>query len=280
MDIDSKRIDALAKHRMGWKVSEICRSENICRKTFYNWLNLYNQHGQKGLVKKSTRPNTVHCKVTPSIARTIIRMRRSTKANEYAIQSKLSSRGIRLAHGTVYAVLKDNGLINGLSKIRKQKTYVRYERDHPNSLWQTDLTNWKERVLIAYIDDYSRFITGFGMFNNGLAVNCIKVFQEAIDAHGKPREGLSDHGSQFYSMRGGESEFDRFCASHRIKHILGSIGKPTTTGKIERWFGSFKANADNFKSVGDYVKYYNYEKPHKSLDYLVPAERYFGKSVT
>jgi len=282
MDIDSKRIDALAKHRMGWKVAEICRSERISRMTFYRWLDAYSKYGQKGLVKKSTRPNTVHCKVTPNIARTIISIRRKTKANEYAIQSRLSSQGIHLAQRTIYAVLKENGLINELSRERKQRTYIRYQRDHPNSLWQTDLTNWKECVLIAYIDDYSRFITGFGMFDNGLAVNCIKVFQEAIDAHGKPREVLSDHGSQFYSMRGGESEFDRFCASHRIKHILGSIGKPTTTGKIERWFGSFKASADNFRSVDDYVKYYNYdnyEKPHKSLGYLVPADRYLEKSV-
>ena len=280
MDIDSKRIDALAKHRIGWKVAEICRSEGISRMTFYRWLDAYSQYGQKGLMRKSTRPNTIHYKVTPSIARAIIRIRRKTKANEYAIESKLSAKGIDISHASIYAVLKENGLINGLSRERKQRTYVRYQRDHPNSLWQTDLTNWKERVVIAYIDDYSRFITGHGVFDNGLAVNCIQVFQKAIDSYGKPREVLSDHGSQFYSMRGDESEFDRFCASHRIKHILGSIGKPTTTGKIERWFGSFKANADNFKSVGDYVKYYNYEKPHKSLDYLVPAERYFGKSVT
>jgi transposase InsO family protein len=277
MEIDSKRIDALAKHRMGWKVAEICRSEGISRMTFYRWLDAYSKHGQKGLVKKSTRPNTIHLKVTSSIAKTIIKIRRKTKANEYAIESKLNAKGIDISHASIYAVLKENGLINGLSRERKQRTYVRYQRDHPNSLWQTDLSNWKERVLIAYIDDYSRFITGFGMFDNGLAVNCIKVFQGAIDAYGKPKEVLSDHGSQFYSMRGDESEFDRFCASHRIKHILGSIGKPTTTGKIERWFGSFKAGIDNFRSVGDYVKYYNYEKPHKSLDYLVPAERYFEK---
>jgi transposase InsO family protein len=230
MDIDSKRIDALAKHRMGWKVTDICESEGICRKTFYNWLERYNQYGQRGLVKK-------------------------------------------------YAVLKENGLIIGLSRERKQRTYIRYQRKHPNSMWQTDLTNWKDHVVIAYIDDYSRFITGVGAFNNGITANVIEVFQDAIDAYGKPREVLTDHGTQFYAVNRDESEFDRLCASHRIKHILGSIGKPTTTGKIERWFGSLKTNIDNFRSVGDYMKYYNYEKPHKSLCYAVPAERYFEKSV-
>lgn len=279
MDIESKRIDALAKHKLGWKVTDICKSEGICRKTFYNWLNQYNRYGQKGLVKKSTRPKTIHYKVTPSIDRKIINMRRKTNANEYVIQSKLRAQGMDISHATIYNVLKRNGMINGLSKQRKQRTYITYERKHPNSLWQTDLTNWKEKVLIAYIDDYSRFVTGFGLFTNGLAINVMQIFQQAIDAYGKPREVLTDHGSQFYSMKGDESEFDRFCARHDIKHILGSIGKLTTTGKIERWFGTFKAQIDSFKSVGDYVKYYNYEKPHKSLGYIVPAERYFEKSV-
>jgi putative transposase len=277
MDIDSKRIDALAKHRMGWKVAEICRSEGISRMTFYRWLDAYSKYGQKGLVKKSTRPKTIHYMITPSIAKTIIGIRKKTKANEYAIESKLNAKGIDISHASIYAVLKENGLINGLSSERKQRTYIRYQRKHPNSMWQTDLTNWKEHVVIAYIDDYSRFITGVGAFNNGITANVIEVFRNAIDAYGKPREVLTDHGTQFYAVNRDESEFDRFCASHRIKHILGSIGKPTTTGKIERWFGSFKANIDNFRSVGDYVKYYNYEKPHKSLDYAVPAERYFVK---
>ena len=141
-------------------------------------------------------------------------------------------------------------------------------------MWQTDLTNWNEKIVVAYIDDHSRFVTGYGVLDNGLAVNVIRVFQDAIDIHGKPREVLTDHGTQFYNVHGGESEFDRFCAKHRINHILGSIGKPTTTGKIERFFGTFKTQIENFSSVEDYVRYYNYEKPHKSLGYLVPADRF------
>ena len=141
------------------------------------------------------------------------------------------------------------------------------------------MTNWKERVVIAYIDDHSRFVTGYGMFDNGLTVHVMDVLRTAISSYGKPRQVITDHGTQFYNVHGGESEFDRFCSDQGIEHILGSIGKPTTTGKIERWFGTFKAQIDNFSSVNDYVKYYNYERPHKSLGYITPSERYFAKSV-
>jgi putative transposase len=277
MDIDVKRINSLAKYRLGWKVTDICRSEDISRMTFYRWLKLYERQGQRGLVKKSTRPKTIHYKITDDIIEKIIRLRKETGSNEHAIRSFLFQRGIAVGHRTIYEVLKENGLINSLSEARKQRTYIRYEREHPNSLWQGDLTNWNEQVVVAYIDDHSRFVTGYGMFDNGLTVHVMDVLSKAIRSYGKPRQLITDHGTQFYNVHGGESEFDKFCAENQIEHILGSIGKPTTTGKIERWFGTFKAQIDSFRSVDDYVRYYNYERPHKSLGYATPAERYFRK---
>lgn len=280
MDVDRKRVNCIAKQKLGWRIIDICKSEQIGRATFYRWLNDYNRNGYKGLVKKSTRPKTIHCKMTEDVVEMIIRLRKETGSNEHAISSVLRQRGIEAGHTTVYKVLRENGLINCLSGIRKQKTYIRYEREHPNSLWQGDLTNWEESVVIAYIDDHSRFVTGYGLFDNGLSIHVMDVLRQAIGSYGKPRQVITDHGTQFYNVHGGESEFDRFCTEQGIEHILGSIGKPTTTGKIERWFGTFKAQIDSFRSVGDYVKYYNYERPHKSLGFTTPAERYFVKNVS
>lgn len=54
-------------------------------------------------------------------------------------------------------------------KKRKQRKWVRYERDHSMSLWQGD---WKmvsldgqNRWLIAFTDDSSRLITCYGVFD-------------------------------------------------------------------------------------------------------------------
>jgi len=58
--------------------------------------------------------------------------------------------------------------------------------------------------------------------------------------YGKPRHVITDHGTQFYSVRGGTSSFDQYCHEMRIKHIMGGIAKPTTQGKIERFFHTLK----------------------------------------
>lgn len=276
MDIDSKRTNSIAKYRLGWKVTEICRSEGISRMTFYRWLGKYNKRGNSGLVKKSTRPRKIHYKLTDDTKGRIIQLR-GNNLNEYAIQRVLRKDGTDVGHTTVYKILKDNGLIKQLPSSRKQRAYIRFERKHPNSMWQTDLTSWKRKVLIAYIDDYSRFITGAGTFRHGYARNVLGVFRSAIREYGKPKDVLTDHGSQFYSMKGESSGFDSFCGKKGIRHILCGVGRPTTNGKIERWFGTFKMQVDSFGSVGDYVKYYNYERPHRSLGYITPAERYFEK---
>jgi transposase InsO family protein len=67
----------------------------------------------------------------------------------------------------------------------------------------------------------------------------IWLLDHAIHEYKKRREILTDHGSRFWSARRGESSFDAYCESIRIKHILGRIGKPTTLGKIGRWLRTY-----------------------------------------
>jgi len=276
MDVDQKRTNCITKYELGWSVLEILKSENISKATFYRWLEQFNKHGYRGLIKKSTKPKTIHYKLTANTVNKIIDIRKTNNLNEYGIQHILKQQDLDVGHTTIYNILKDKGLIRSLEEPRKQKTYIRFQRTHPNSLWQTDITNWNEKIVIAYIDDYSRFVTGVGEYTNALTTTVLSVFQTAIDAFGKPKQILTDHGTQYYNVRGGASEFDKFCGNRDIEHILGSIGKPTTTGKIERFFGTFKKQIDGFGSVDEFVKYYNYEKPHRSLEYQTPASLYLG----
>src|SRR3990172_11852952 len=81
---------------------------------------------------------------------------------------------------------------------------------------------------------------------------------------------LDDH-----SVRGGESNFDTYCQRQRIKHILGGIGKPTTQGKIERWFRTYDLEHARFELHRKFIHYYNYERPHMALNYKTTAEVYF-----
>ena len=50
-------------------------------------------------------------------------------------------------------------------------------------------------MVIAYQDDASRFITGFGVFEYATGDNAVAVLHDAISNHGRPASILTDHGS-------------------------------------------------------------------------------------
>jgi len=158
---------------------------------------------------------------------------------------------------------------------RRQRSYRRWQRKHPNSLWQCDLKLVGVKWLITILDDHSRFVTASHIFQECTTENVIWLLDQAIHEYAKPREILTDHGSQFWSVRRGESAFEIYCQQQRIKHILGVIGKPTTLGKIERWFRTYDLEHARFQLHWKFMQYYNYERPHMSLSYNTPAEVYF-----
>ena len=177
---------------------------------------------------------------------------------------------------TVYRTLRASGLNHALTKPGIKRTYQRWQRTHSNSLWQCDLKLVAPNWLITILDDHSRYVTASHIFSEGSAENVISLLDQAVHEYTKPREILTDHGSQFWSVRRGESSFDTYCEQQSIKHILGGIGKPTTQGKIERWFRTYDQEHDRFPLHRKFIEYYNYERPHMALNYKTPAEVYFG----
>jgi hypothetical protein len=70
-------------------------------------------------------------------------------------------------------------------------------------------------------------------------------WDRAIDKHGRPRELLTDRGSQFYANEGerkekGISQFEAYLAEHGIKHLLCRVNHPQTNGKLERFYGVYE----------------------------------------
>jgi hypothetical protein len=78
--------------------------------------------------------------------------------------------------------------------------------------------------------------------------------------------------------------FDRICLSNGIRHLLTAPYSPTTTGKVERFHKTVRAEflaGNPFASIADaqtqldgWVHHYNYERPHQSLDMAVPWDRF------
>lgn len=102
--------------------------------------------------------------------------------------------------------------------------------------------------------------------------------EEALSNGRTPIQILSDHGTQYWS-NDADSRFTNFCKKHGIENILGSTGKPTTQGKIERFFQTFERHYSKFNDLNGFREYFN-NKPHRSLGYSTPSQNYFTNCAT
>jgi Integrase core domain len=103
-----------------------------------------------------------------------------------------------------------------------------------------------------------------------------------------PEQILTDNGKVFtgrFNHPVVEVLFDRICRENGIEHLLTQPRSPTTTGKIERFHRSMRAeflsNRPAFASLraaqqalDQWVDYYNTARPHQSLDMATPAQRF------
>jgi putative transposase len=131
---------------------------------------------------------------------------------------------------------------------------------------------WDDRWWIAAMDDASRLIVGYGVFQEATAENTMHVLKQAIARYGYPREILTDRGTQFYASEGerkekGISQFEQYLADHGIKHLLCRVNHPQTNGKLERFYGVYEQKQYRFKSIDEYVHWHNEIKLHMGLNW-------------
>ena len=218
-----------------------------------------------------------------------------------AIYKHIKDAGDHIPKDDIHKVLLECSLAREESAKKKQRKYVRYERKHSNTLWHTDYTQLEDkRWLIMYVDDSSRCILGYGIFDHATSENAITVFKEACSRYGTPYSVMTDHGSQFYAMdtkakrEKGSTLFEDHLKGRNIKHILARVGHPQTNGKSERVFKEYKYKIRHFVDVAGppgtaapfgaptvlesdptarFVKCHN-NKPHSSLYGQTPAVAY------
>ena len=266
----------IVKRRLeGQPVAEICTEAWIGRKMFYRWWERYQSGGWAGLEEKPKgRPKGPD--VEASLKARIVRLRRRYGWGPNKIAGCLKHKGFDVDHHKVYSVICEAGLNNPVSKPRKTWGTSRFVRTHPNCLWQADFKLCSDDWwMISFQDDYSRFITGSARIWNPTGEHAIQLLEKSVKRFGIPEQVLTDQGSQFKPVRGGISEFARYCESIGIEHITASKRRPTTIGKIEAFHKAYENEAHLFNKHWSFIRYYNRTRPHQELNYLTPATVYF-----
>jgi transposase InsO family protein len=279
----------------GDSITAIAARYGVARSTVHLWLNRYAEGGLGALESKSSKPDTCPHQMDPVIEARLIVLRRShPRWGPRTLWSKLRDEFEHVpSRSAIYRALVRHQLIVPEKRKRAKSSYQRWERSRAMELWQMDvvsriyLTDGTQLHCVTGIDDHSRFCVSAQLVTRASAKPVCDALLAALRRHGVPEEILTDNGRVFtgkHQTKPATVLFDRICLNNGIKHRLTAPYSPTTTGKVERFHRTMRAEffeLATFDTVeatqaalDAWVLTYNAERPHQSLGDIAPIRRF------
>ncbi len=155
----------------------------------------------------------------------------------------------------------------------------------PNQVWAADITYIPMRrgfvYLFAVMDWASRRVLSWRLSNTLTTDFCMEAVQEALARYGIPEIFNTDQGSQFTSL-----EFTQLLKEHDIAISMDGKGCWRDNVFVERLWKSIKYEEVYLRAyesvsaaktgIGDYLAFYNGQRPHSALDGRAPDAFYFA----
>lgn len=277
----------------GLTAVDFAKMVGVTPHTLYEWRRRFQQHGPAGLMDRSRGLRT-GSRLPEATQRSILLMKKQHQewGCERIHDMLMRCEGYGASPGAIARVLKAEGyVVEETDTTPHPEPIHHFERARPNQLWQSDLFTFllkrenRRAYLVVFLDDHSRFITGYGAWGSSSGALVREVLEAAIANHGAPEEVLTDNGTQYKTWRG-KSAFSRLLERRGIQHIVARPRHPQTLGKTERFWATlwkecvekadFVSLDEARKRVGHFIDYYNFQRPHQGIEGLVPADRFFA----
>ena len=191
-----------------------------------------------------------------------------------------------LTPSTVYRVLDSYDLLYRWK--RPEPGYGKRvpEATYPDEVWHVDLmylwVKGRWYFLVSVLDSYSRYIVHWKLATSMLAQEVAEIMAMALEkVPGKRPRVVRDNGSQFVAK-----EWREVIRHFELEEVPIRVRHPESNGRIERYHRSVREEAFGDREVedlyqarellGQWVRYYNEERLHSTLNYLRPVDYYRG----
>lgn len=282
----------------GRSVSEVAGAWGVSRQSVHAWLRRYEEAGLAGLEPRSSRPVSCPHQMPGVVEARILELRRAhpgwgPRRILYELQRAGGEGDPVPSRSAIYRCLVRAGLIDPRARRRREEHWKRWERGEPMELWQMDtvggfvLADGRRAKALTGVDDHSRFCVSAYLVYRETSQRVCDGLAAAMRTHGVPEEILTDNGKVFtgrFNKPPVEVLFDRVCRENGITHRLTQPRSPTTTGKIERFHRTLRAEFRTDRVFADlasaqveldaWVVEYNTRRPHSAIGMVPPIERF------
>ncbi len=259
----------------------------------------YHQEGEAAFEPRSRRPKTSPNALDAATVELIVELRQSLDARgldsgPHTIGWHLKQRySLVVPPATIWRYLKAAGLIVPEPKKRPKTSYVRFQADLPNEMWQSDFTHWRlengqDIEILVFIDDHSRYalsVTAYTAVTGNIVAD---RFLETAANMGYPASVLTDNGMVYTTRltggKGGRNRLERTLGDLNIVQKHSRPNHPTTCGKVERFHQTLKkwltaqrgarTIEELQQQIDRFVDEYNHRRPHAALGRKTPASIY------
>lgn len=218
-----------------------------------------------------------------------------------SLQSDFKEHTLKIGRDKFYDILRSNRLLikNRKRKVNTTNSYHHFKK-YPNIIkgispikpgqiivsdityiWIKEIENFAYLFLIT--DVYSRKILGYCISNNLKASSAVIALKMAIKQLPAPIESIhhSDRGIQYCCF-----EYTEILKKNQIKISMTENGDPLENAIAERVNKTIKeeftyAKTLSFKTfnqarmeIPKFIKFYNQQRPHRSIDMLTPMEAF------
>jgi putative transposase len=294
------RFVRLAAHtRRG--LAELCRRSGISRKTAYKWIARYAERGRRGLRDEVRAAVQLHNRPKQ---KWLDRLRRCKRQHpswgapkiRWALRKRFGGRNV-FSEAAISRWLKRWGLTRprrrrprkGPAMIRPALTLAR----QPNQVWTIDFKGWfrtgdgTKLEPLTVRDLFSRYILGIDLLPQQNMADTRLAMERLFRIYGLPQVIRADNGSPFGATGAlGLTRLSAWWVRLGIRVEFIEPGRPGQNGSHEQMHRIYKAEnlqppaqalRGQRQRTREWVREYNFARPHEGLGQEVPAD-YYRKS--
>jgi transposase InsO family protein len=277
-------------------VTAAAAEHGISRRHLHRLLARYREGGLDALQPRSRRPKTTPIATSEGVRARVIELRLQLisdglDAGPVTIAWHLEREGhTPPAPATISRILKHAGLVTPQPRKRPRSSYIRFQADQPNEMWQSDfmhcqLADGTDVEVLNWLDDHSRYLLSATAHRPVTGDDVVTTFLAALERHGAPASTLTDNG-RVYTARfgGGRNAFEYLLPVLGVRQKNGSPGHPQTQGKIERFHQTLQrwlnarppahSIAQLQRQLDEFRDHYNEHRPHRALARSTPGHAY------
>jgi transposase InsO family protein len=268
-------------------VTKVCQEYDVPRASLYRWKQKYEKAGRAGLFRKRSIAYHHPRRTAPEVVEKILVLRTEHQLGALRLMYYLERyHGIKISESTVSRVLKAHGLSRLPKSAPKRALHTqRYTKTVPGHHVQVDVKFLQlkdrqgktvKRYQYTAIDDATR-IRALKIFAEHNQERAIQFMNYVVERFPFRISAIrTDRGHEF------QARFHWHVEDQGMRHVYIKPQTPQLNGKVER---SHRTDQTEFYQLLTYTddidlnaklkaweNFYNYDRPHLSLDGKTPYE--------